>query len=1182
VTVPQANSSHQVRFGQPSEPTGAAPGFGRGGAIAGIVLVVALLGGLLWSAAGGHAASAERPHLFGGSLVLEDDKPLPLVDVATGQLTGRLYGVFVQAGASTYSNVQAVPVDEGTILVDQNSGSFNLLGRDNYVLDTTGAVGLGPRVPGQTAAGALAAGSSAYIVRYTTTGHRSTVSLVDQATVEAGAKLASAVSGAGGRAPAPSPATRVTPRGFAPLSGPIANQPGSAAVEAGDMWALVQSASGCQVQQLHPVTRGNNGLTVSVRATIPSACTLASVESAGGVVAVAYPGHVRLFARGVPGGGHDVSLPATSGSDLFLPVDASTGGLWFLARGATGWSGWSDFGVSPTGRIAGRAALRNFAHSAAPAPPVESGGLLYTLDRHAGGQPTLWSIVPGGAMVPVSVLGQDHYPLLSSSESGRPFKSAQVLVDGPRVIFNNPGSLLAVVVFTDGSHPPVEIAKAEGAVLSPTGPEDLNMKPGSEKGGGAGSKSVNRQQSVVQPVSQSITCAKTTQKPYAPQITAVNPSATSALVAWSYQLLDEQDCEPDSWSVTMTAANGSHQPARPVQIVNGQTQLEFTGLRPATTYRAVVKAYINTQSTASAPATFTTAARGPDAPIHVQTSSDGKGDWIVSWTPCSPGSCVVPADAWNVIGTSCGTNFIGQPPEVQVAAGQTSVTINADGLGMLGDSLSFSVQGMLASGLTGSPTPDNSCTQAWRAPNPSALTLDASAVPTAGSITATMQVLVHGISPVEAFGSQTTDFVYHIGSVTLPPTTATRVEIPGLTPGLSYTPTVTVYPAGHPDASVTIAATGFTPNLAWPPDLGVVASGAPEASNPNVGDITLSFPGLPAGPMEVDGDPIQCGSQQAASPIKGQIQNGSLTIPGFDLVNLGGACSVSVNLTPIVAPGQPNPYGNPSPTLSAQFTIGSVPTYAFSDQFSTQCQQSFCNPEQIEVDYTPTSQMPAPIAGGDWIITTSSGSAGPSDPCAAQLADDQSPTFPFTVVLPTTCAPPSVDPSTVDVKVSYHYLGVTETIEAGTPSNSPGTTTTTAPTTTTTIPSCTTTTSTSSTSTSIDSSTSSTTDATTSTTDCSSASDAAVRLFNPPNPPTPSTPPTATPERTPGGSGAVPAKLLVAHSRLRASTLRGDDVVSDALGAMTIALLVASFGGRIALGRRRRSRRVGSNGDGVK
>ena len=51
------------------------------------------------------------------------------------------------------------------------------------------------------------------------------------------------------------------------------------------------------------------------------------------------------------------------------------------------------------------------------------------------------------------------YPAESVTEKAG-FQGAQVLVDGPRVIFNNPESLLAVVVFTDGSHAPVVVNKS--------------------------------------------------------------------------------------------------------------------------------------------------------------------------------------------------------------------------------------------------------------------------------------------------------------------------------------------------------------------------------------------------------------------------------------------------------------------------------------------------------------------------------------------------------------------------------------------------------------------------------------------------------------------------------------------------------------------------------------------------
>ena len=70
-------------------------------------------------------------------------------------------------------------------------------------------------------------------------------------------------------------------------------------------------------------------------------------------------------------------------------------------------------------------------------------------------------------MIPVA--GQPTYPAASAAEKAS-FQGAQVVVAGPRVVFNNPGSLLAVVVFTDGSHAPVIVDKRSAVVVSATGP----------------------------------------------------------------------------------------------------------------------------------------------------------------------------------------------------------------------------------------------------------------------------------------------------------------------------------------------------------------------------------------------------------------------------------------------------------------------------------------------------------------------------------------------------------------------------------------------------------------------------------------------------------------------------------------------------------------------------------------
>ena len=74
------------------------------------------------------------------------------------------------------------------------------------------------------------------------------------------------------------------------------------------------------------------------------------------------------------------------------------------------------------------------------------------------------------------VRGAPNYPAKSVTEKAS-FQGAEVLVDGPRVIFNNPQSLLAVVVFTDGSHVPVIVDKSNAVVVSAVGPGDVNVKP---------------------------------------------------------------------------------------------------------------------------------------------------------------------------------------------------------------------------------------------------------------------------------------------------------------------------------------------------------------------------------------------------------------------------------------------------------------------------------------------------------------------------------------------------------------------------------------------------------------------------------------------------------------------------------------------------------------------------------
>lgn len=1006
----------------------------RRGPLTGAAVLAAVTGAMAWSAVAGPSAPTIRPAVFGGSLVLADDRPLTVIDLATASVTVRLQDVDSRVGAANYGDVQPVPVAGGTFLVNRSTGTFNFLDPDNYVVDAAGpGVALGP-LRGLSGAEGLAAGSGAWILR---SAADSTATLVDRGAVAAAAS---------GR-PAVLP-------GYAAVGGRVELRSGSAVVSGADLWVLVDRLDGCRLERI-----GSQGAYKMGATGAP--CARSALEAVAGGVAWALPGRIRFFA---PAERASIALRSLRGDTRFVPVTGAGSEAWFLCRGRRAWSlvGWR-----PAGAVTGPFDLARLDPSSDPAPPAVAGGLLYTFDRHGTGQPPLWAVnLDGGRMTPVD--GAPAYPRRSAAEEDS-FAAGEVMADGPRVVFNNPQSLEALVVFTDGSHRPVVVDKSQAVTVSTVGPADLDVTAA------APSRAPSRAPAPppvppVQPVSPEVACADTTQKPYAPAVTSVVPSSGGALVTWSYQLLDPTDCEPGSWAVQVVDVSGGPQPSPGVRVVEGQQQILFTGLRPATTYRVTVSAYINSQSTPSAPVAFTTAARGPDAPLSVTTTADGQGDWIVSWVPCTEAfdaRCVVPADRWSVIGSACGGSYVGLPPTVSVPGGQHRVLIRGDPLGLLGDSLTFSVEGFLGSGLAGDPASDHSCTEAWRPADPSAIQLTAETAPSAGTVTATLRVDTTG-DPVEAFGALPgrTDFLYRVGERTVGPTTRPEATFAGLDPGLQYVPTVAVYPAGHPGAEVTVAGEPFSQTLAWPVDLEagttVTASVGPD---PNEGSIDLAFPSdLPSGPLSATQAELVCGSTAVAEPDQ-PVSSGRVGYP-VDLVHYGGRCSISLTLADAA---DPDPYGGPSPELTAPFAIGTQPGYTFDASVAGDCTHAYrCGPLgepwQVEVRYTGTGPLGA---GGDWSISAALDSSGPrsADPCATaeQLPG---PAFPALVELPASCP----DVSRARITVSYTYLGRVLHADAGNPAGAPPpatlppaptttTTTTTTPcSTTTTSPSSTTTT----------------------------------------------------------------------------------------------------------------------------
>lgn len=1148
-------SAGKVRFGLPGRDTDGPPPFGRAGVLTGLVLVVVIVGSLVWAAASGSPVAAQRPRLFAGSLLLQDSRAPTVVDLATAKVTVRLPTVDAQVGARNDGSVEPVPVAGGTVLVNEDDGAFNYLDADDYVADPGGAgVGLGT-TPSFGARG-YAAGADAYIVR--TTGS-SSVSLVGRATVLEAAKASTSSAGAtgSGHSVTAGPAAAVSPLGYSALDGVVSSlQPGAAVVSGTDLWSLVGQAAGCRVEQLTPVATSRQGLVDTTRARSAAPCGSLALEAGSAEVGLAGPGQVEIFSPSVPeGSGTDapvrIATPFTSSAHELLPVQGAGPVLWFLA--GTG-SQWQLFGVNPSRSVSGPYQLSSLS-GANPAEPVLADGVLYTLDLNAQRDATLWTIeVANGRMAPL--VGQATYPRLRLENAD--FSGAQVVLDGPRVVFNNPQSLEAVVVFTDGSHPPAVVNKTQAVTVSATGPADLNAKtapttPGSKgKNGGSGSTGGYKSPvPAVQAVSQQVTCANTTQKPYAPQITGVSPSSGSALIEWSYQLLDQTDCEPSSWSVRVTALTGGHQPDQPLQIVYGQDQYLFQGLRPTTTYEVVVTAYINRQSTASNAATFTTTARGPDAPVSVHTAADGNGNWVVSWTPCTElvnKNCIVPAAQWSVVGAACGGSFVGTPPSVLVPGGQDSVTISAASAQLLGDSLSFSVQGSLASGLTGDPTSDHSCTEAYGKPDAGAITVtgEGQAVSSTDSITATLTVQASG-DPESVFGvpARNAEFVYTLAGTSPPrtvgPVSQTSVTISGLPAGVSFTPSVEIYPAGHPDAAVTIHGSAFSQTLSWPPDLSAGGTQAVGTVNPdwNTGSVTVNLPAdVPSGVVAIaptaanspgSGPEVQCGGPGGMIPASAPQTVGAsrqITLP-MDLVQQGGDCIVSFGL---VDPAQPDPYGGPSPDITVGFAIGTQAPYAFSYDFAN-CQNYDCGPlgpksYTVEVD---SVDQPFSFAGGDdWTVTVSD----PASLCSVTGSESTPPTFPFDVELPKAC----FDPGQVSVSVSWTYLGQHESVPASRGNAPP--------------PPATTTTSTTSTSTTT--TTVPCPSTTTTTTDCGQ-----------------------TTTTSQGGAGAAAASRSAATAlaavRSEAVPGRPDEGARWAVGVLLVAVLGLAVGSPLLGGRNRRN-----------
>jgi len=331
-----------------------------------------------------------------------------------------------------------------------------------------------------------------------------------------------------------------------------------------------------------------------------------------------------------------LTLPVTSGSPA---IASPVAGMIFLDPA--------------TNKLTGPVSLQGVPGGAVLLAPAFNRGSIYTVADTLSTQPRLLRIDPrSGLAVPLP--GVPDYPVVSAAEAPISFQQTQVISVGPRVIINNPDSILGVVVFTDGSQPPKTFDKGTLASVDPAAPGGvaLNAAPKTKK------QSQPKQQQVQAAVDAQSRCLNTSETPHRPVITTPLVASTHTVtLSWSYQLLSNQDCEPTTYTVAASVVGDGQGPAQPEYAVQGQLTFTYPGLHPNVTYQFVVTAFIGHDQTASLPEETTTTPQGPDPPTAVTaTDADGTG-WTVSWTACSGSGCDAnePATQWTVTGQSCGS-----------------------------------------------------------------------------------------------------------------------------------------------------------------------------------------------------------------------------------------------------------------------------------------------------------------------------------------------------------------------------------------------------------------------------------------------------------------------------------------------------------------------------------------------
>lgn len=816
--------------------------------------------------AGGVAAASYLVHpqhsrafdLLTGSVFLADHAAPVAVDLASGKATVRLLGAGKEVGTTDDStDVQVAPATSATVLVNRNTGDFNMADQTGLVVRTNGGGVALHRLPGRTAAAAYpiqdakVAGQS-YILR--TSPSRTDAYLIDEFTVRSQHKQV--------------PAAGATVSGHTAL--------GNGAVTAGrDLWLLTGTDGSRTVSSLTPpATAGaHRGLIRHGYGTVQGVSAIGAVTTGYGAdavtaVAVASQAGVGYYRTGLTRAQRTVPVAQLSDANQILPASDARDELAFLVRDG---SGWYLVSLPVTGATASARPIVKPIHgidaTADLAAPAMSRGVLYTVNKGNG---KVYAISRGGAV--------RTYLYPGAPTSGR-FDDAYVIARGTRVFVDSVRNDYALALFTDDSASKLYHPIAKGAAVGVPASVNAEQLAAAGPGGGHKANKVNgkpQPKSIGQPVLTPPSTATSTpanppsgspaagspaagrpvpggpagngarngpasngtascqgQTPHAPQVTGIDGvGARAAQVHWMYPAVGSQDCMPAGYVVHVRVTTpGAPAPAQGDVSVTQATTAYLTGLAPNTEYAVTVTANLGGRTATSPQTMFATTAEGPAAPVGLRVQTDSAGDWVLNWSGCGTSAGCVPVDHWTVNPVVCDTaRGLVSAPQLTVPADPTAVAqptaVYRGGDDLLGRGLQFAVYGEGASTGPGAPSALSPCLYSHRPADPSAMSLDASkpAAVAFGDSASTTVTLHLGAHPARAVGGigATVSLALTGGGTTqqggpfaFDGQQSYAATFAHVRPGTSYTATATVQPA-HGEAAVTLPAVAVTTRSEYP------------------------------------------------------------------------------------------------------------------------------------------------------------------------------------------------------------------------------------------------------------------------------------------------------------------------------------------------------------------------------